>query len=329
MKRELRLFEEAESGTWRRECNIKKAASTSRRIKIARFEFIRAHKAEFSIASDVKYSRSPRVAINVAGSRNQIPPELQRNKALENDIKAIYDASNGVYGGKNQESYFEETLKERNFKWARSIISASNAWWESLKSEAKSVKKYKATTNSNHKLPQVVENLLDRDFDADSLNQKLVSDIDLYRNRWRLAVCCRYQRPADGILGYPCRQGWPNSFTDALEDARRRGGSQWTRSYIVIKGVSTTSWLPGRRKEYGYTCSMSRKGNCWDNAPMESFWGKMKMNGWMNTGSRQSKKPRARCWICLFFIIESCLHEALTIWPRGVLQSLDGRPKAA
>lgn len=37
-------------------------------------------------------------------------PRTAENKALENDIKAIYDASNGVYGGKkNQESYFEET----------------------------------------------------------------------------------------------------------------------------------------------------------------------------------------------------------------------------
>ena len=27
---------------------------------------------------------------------------------------------------------------------------------------------------------------------------------------------------------------------------------------------------------YGYLCSMSRKGDCWDNAPMECFWGKMK-----------------------------------------------------
>jgi len=29
-------------------------------------------------------------------------------------------------------------------------------------------------------------------------------------------------------------------------------------------------------KERGFICSMSRKGNCWDNAPMEAFWGKMK-----------------------------------------------------
>ncbi len=34
-------------------------------------------------------------------------------------------------------------------------------------------------------------------------------------------------------------------------------------------------------KNYGYVCSMSRKGNCWDNAPKESFWGKMKCE-WLN-----------------------------------------------
>lgn len=34
-------------------------------------------------------------------------------------------------------------------------------------------------------------------------------------------------------------------------------------------------------KKHGFICSMSRKGNCYDNAPMESFWGKLKME-WLN-----------------------------------------------
>ena len=34
-------------------------------------------------------------------------------------------------------------------------------------------------------------------------------------------------------------------------------------------------------KEHGFISSMSRKGNCWDNAPMESFWGKLKQE-WLN-----------------------------------------------
>ena len=34
-------------------------------------------------------------------------------------------------------------------------------------------------------------------------------------------------------------------------------------------------------RKYNFICSMSRKGNCWDNAPMESFWGKLKQE-WLN-----------------------------------------------
>ena len=32
-----------------------------------------------------------------------------------------------------------------------------------------------------------------------------------------------------------------------------------------------------RLKDYGMVCSMSRKGNCWDNAPTESLWGRLKV----------------------------------------------------
>ena len=39
-------------------------------------------------------------------------------------------------------------------------------------------------------------------------------------------------------------------------------------------------------KNNGFVCSMSRKGNFWDNAPMESFWGKLKTE-WLS-----DKKPK-------------------------------------
>ena len=37
-----------------------------------------------------------------------------------------------------------------------------------------------------------------------------------------------------------------------------------------------------------FICSMSRKGNCWDNAPMESFWGKLKTE-WLNDKTYQTR----------------------------------------
>jgi len=45
-------------------------------------------------------------------------------------------------------------------------------------------------------------------------------------------------------------------------------------------------------KDFGFTCSMSRKGNCWDNAPMETFWGKMKYE-WLH-GLRFRTRNEAR-----------------------------------
>lgn len=50
----------------------------------------------------------------------------------------------------------------------------------------------------------------------------------------------------------------------------------------------------------GFVCSMSRKGNCWDNAPMESFWGKLK-NEWL---SDQKFKTREEAKVAIFEYIE-------------------------
>ena len=45
-------------------------------------------------------------------------------------------------------------------------------------------------------------------------------------------------------------------------------------------------------RDYGFICSMSRKGNCWDNAPMETLWGKMKYE-WL-FGQRFKTRDEAR-----------------------------------
>ncbi len=56
-------------------------------------------------------------------------------------------------------------------------------------------------------------------------------------------------------------------------------------------------------KESGFICSMSRKGNCWDNAPMESFWGKLKQE-WLNEqhfASRAEAKAAVFEYIWIFY----------------------------
>ncbi len=64
---------------------------------------------------------------------------------------------------------------------------------------------------------------------------------------------------------------------NALDDMLIRGCG---REGCIIHSDRGSTYASKEYREllekHGLTCSMSRKGDCWDNAPMESFWGKMK-----------------------------------------------------
>ena len=142
----------------------------------------------------------------------------------------------------------------------------------------KQKKKFKATTNSNHRLP-VAENILNRQFKTDAPNKVWVSDITYIPTAegWLYLVGHKDLFSGD-IVGYAM-------------------GERMTKNLVqesLIKAISTRR--PGKgllhhsdrgsqycahdfRKmldQHGMIASMSRKGNCYDNAPMESFWGILK-----------------------------------------------------
>jgi putative transposase len=139
-------------------------------------------------------------------------------------------------------------------------------------------KRFKATTNSKHTLP-VAENMLKQQFEADAPNRIWVSDITYI----------------------PTEEGWlylaghKDLFTGEVVGYAM--GPKMTRKLIaqsLIRAVSAKRPQPGlihhsdRGSQYcsyeyiqvldqfGIQASMSRKGNCYDNAPMESFWGILK-----------------------------------------------------
>lgn len=63
-------------------------------------------------------------------------------------------------------------------------------------------------------------------------------------------------------------------------------------------------------KAYGFVSSMSQKESCWDNAPMESFWGKLKQE-WLNDQrfrSREEAKSAVFEYIWIFYNCK-CIHE--------------------
>ena len=90
----------------------------------------------------------------------------------------------------------------------------------------------------------------------------------------------------------------------ALEDAYLRSGRA---PGVLIHSDRGSQYCSNeyqkRLKKYGYICSMSRKGNCWDNAPMESFWGKLKTEwlNWQRFRSRADAKRAVFEYIELFY----------------------------
>lgn len=145
------------------------------------------------------------------------------------------------------------------------------------------VKKYKATTNSDHNLP-VAENILNREFTSHSINQKWVSDITYVSTDEGWLYLAGILDLCDGaIVGYSMDSRMTKELViNALMEACIRRNPDPGLLLHSDRGVQYCC------KEYQkeiarreFICSMSRKGNCWDNAPMESFWGKLKTE-WLN-----------------------------------------------
>jgi putative transposase len=154
-------------------------------------------------------------------------------------------------------------------------------------------RRFVKTTDSEHPEP-IAANRLQRDFTATRPDQKWLADITYIRltEGWLyLAV----------ILDCFSRRivGWSLSLRieaelvcAALEMALRRRCPQGDLVHHSDRGVQYASEaLRSLLQREGLTMSMSRKGNPWDNAMMESFFGSLKTE-WIDTGSATEAQAR-------------------------------------
>lgn len=138
---------------------------------------------------------------------------------------------------------------------------------------AKAGRKYKATTNSKHNLP-VAPNLLEQDFTAIAPNQKWVSDITYIETGegwlYLAVVLDLYSRL---VVGWSMSERMNKALVmDALKMALWR--RKMPRNVIVHsdRGSQYCAHTYQRLlKKHGLVCSMSKKGDCYDNAAMESW----------------------------------------------------------
>ena len=142
----------------------------------------------------------------------------------------------------------------------------------------KQVKKFKATTHSKHSLP-VAENLLDQDFTATAPNQVWVSDLSYVPTGEGWLYCAAHKDLFNGeIVGYALGS---RITTELVSQSLLRSvaARRPARGLVHHSDRGSQYCSPSYQKQlnqFGMKASMSRKGNCYDNAPMESFWGTLK-----------------------------------------------------
>ena len=146
---------------------------------------------------------------------------------------------------------------------------------------AKTKRKFRQTTDSNHALP-VAENVLDRDFDPEEPNTSWVADVTyIPTGEGWLYLAVVEDLFSRKVVGWSMDQTMTSRLVvDALEMALARRLQGSSSSGLVAhsdRGSQYASEHYRRRlREERIECSMSRRGNCWDNAAMESFFASLK-----------------------------------------------------
>ena len=167
---------------------------------------------------------------------------------------------------------------------------------------AKTKRKFRCTTDSNHDHP-VAENVVNRDFEPTAVDRTWTADITYVSTDegwlYLAAVEDLYSRR---IVGWSMSPRIDSRLVvDALEMALAgRRPSEGLVAHSDRGSQYASDHYQSLLARHGIVCSMSRRANCWDNAPMESFFASLKKE--LTHGERFATREQAKA--SLFEYIE-------------------------
>ena len=198
-------------------------------------------------------------------------PDDSYQRALNARIKAIFKESRGSYGSRR----ILKKLQSEGYQLGRYKV---RRLMRTLGLRAKRRQRYKVTTNSRHTYP-VAANVLNRNFDVAKANQVWACDITyIWTLEGWLYLAVVMDLFSRQIVGWAMDKRMRNKLTlDALKMAYwRRQPSNGLLHHSDRGSQYACYQYQARLRDYEMMVSMSRKGNCWDNAPIERFFGSLK-----------------------------------------------------
>ncbi len=235
-----------------------------------RFSFIHAEKAKHSVRSLCRVlGVSPSGYYAWVGRRPS--KRAREDEVLSTHIRAIHRASRGVYGSPR----IHAQLRRLGFDVSRKrVVRLMNE----AGIEGVTPKRWRTTTDSSHTYA-VSPNRLERDFSAEAPDRVWVSDITYIRT-WEgwlyLAVILDlYSRR---VVGWAAADHLRTELViEAFEKAVRRRQPEPGLVFHMDRGCQYASdAFQHHLARLGFVSSMSRKGDCYDNAVAESFFGGLK-----------------------------------------------------
>ncbi len=237
-----------------------------------RYQFISGHSKQFPITLMCRV-----LGVSCSGYyawRSRLPGQrAQENRVLDLAVRAAFKASQNRYGSPRIFRELRDEGKVRSENRVARLMRAAGL-------KARNPRRFVVTTDSRHGSP-VAANVLNRQFQVAAPNLAWVSDItyvptargwlylavviDLYSRRvigWSLSNTLRA-----GIVVEALKMSVKNRVGQNLRGLvfHSDQGSQFVSE--PLRAMVTNS---------GMTQSMSRRGNCWDNAPAESFFSTLK-----------------------------------------------------
>jgi len=236
-----------------------------------RYSFIEGHREQWPVSIQCRVLNVSRSGFYAWCSRDQSMASRRRVE-LTKRIAEIHQASRRTYGSPRVHA----ELVSQGHRCNRKTVAK---WMREAGIQAKSHGRFRVTTtDSNHAHP-VAPNIVNRDFEPAGKNQTWTADITyVFTDEGWLYLAAVEDLFTRQIVGWSMSERIDSRLVvDALEMAIARECPGEELIAHSDRGVQYASEHYQRLlKEHGITCSMSRKGNCWDNAPMESFFATLK-----------------------------------------------------
>lgn len=263
-----------------------------------KYSFITQKKKTYPVVLMCRLLGVSRSAYYEYAKRQRDQPDDLYHRELFGAVQDIAKSCNYTYGSRRM----KQALNARGYpvgRWkTRRLMREAGI-------KVRYRKKYKVTTNSDHKQP-VFNNILNRKFNVDRRDQAYVCDItyiwtqegwlylavviDLFSRKvvgWSMSSRMKAQLVCDALR----MAIWQRRPPPGLIVHSDRGSQYASKAYRKLL------------KAYGFVGSMSRLGDCWDNAVAESFFGSLKRERcqWLHYKTRYEAQQDILQYIAVFY----------------------------